>query len=160
MDHAPLTPMDLATLLGRIEHEWESRQRIFDLPTARFWKPDPEIDLSFEFLGRAVPGRQPGQQFVTLLVRVFHRTPRMDDAIRVHMVSVDELTKRLDRCGRNSIRAVGLQPGNQTARWRRGVDVVVGVSVVLVVSRITAAVDIVVWLVLLLQNIETTTTRV
>ena len=52
MDHAPLTPMDLGTLLGRIEHEWESRQRVFDLPTARFWRPDPEVDLSFEFLGR------------------------------------------------------------------------------------------------------------
>ncbi len=48
----PLTPMSLATLLRRIEHEWDSRGRIFDLPTARFWKPDPDVDLSFEFLGR------------------------------------------------------------------------------------------------------------
>ena len=39
-------------LLGRIGHEWETRKRIFDLPTARFWKPDDDIDLSFEFLGR------------------------------------------------------------------------------------------------------------
>jgi len=48
----PLTPMSLSTLLGRIGHEWETRKRIFDLPTARFWKPDDNIDLSFEFLGR------------------------------------------------------------------------------------------------------------
>jgi len=48
----PLTPMSLPMLLARIEHEWTTRQRIFDLPTARFWKPDPDIDLSFEFLGR------------------------------------------------------------------------------------------------------------
>ena len=48
----PLTPMSLATLLGRIDHEWTSRNKIFDLPTARFWKPDPDIDLGFEFLGR------------------------------------------------------------------------------------------------------------
>jgi putative selenate reductase len=48
----PLTPMSLPMLLQRIAHEWESRKRIFDLPTARFWKPDPDIDLSFEFLGR------------------------------------------------------------------------------------------------------------
>lgn len=48
----PLTPMSLATLLGRIDHEWRSRKKIFDLPTARFWKPDPEIDLGFDFLGR------------------------------------------------------------------------------------------------------------
>lgn len=48
----PLTPMTLAQLLRRIQHEWTSRQRIFDLPSARIWQPDPEIDLSFEFLGR------------------------------------------------------------------------------------------------------------
>ncbi len=48
----PLTPMSLETLLGRIAHEWETRQKIFDLPSARIWKPDPEIDLGFEFLGR------------------------------------------------------------------------------------------------------------
>lgn len=44
-------------LLHRIEHEWNTRKRIFDLPTARFWKPDTlpgggGVDLSFEFLGR------------------------------------------------------------------------------------------------------------
>ncbi|MFT4657554.1 MAG: putative selenate reductase [Candidatus Aldehydirespiratoraceae bacterium] len=44
--------MSLPMLLERIAYEWESRKRIFDLPTARFWKPDPEVDLSFEFLGR------------------------------------------------------------------------------------------------------------
>ncbi|GJM37603.1 MAG: hypothetical protein DHS20C19_09700 [Acidimicrobiales bacterium] len=48
----PLTPMSLAALLGRIEHEWASRKKIFDLPNARIWRPDPDIDLSFEFLGR------------------------------------------------------------------------------------------------------------
>ena len=48
----PLTPMSLSTLLGRIEHEWATRKKIFDLPNARIWKPDDVIDLSFEFLGR------------------------------------------------------------------------------------------------------------
>ncbi|MGA9276791.1 4Fe-4S dicluster domain-containing protein, partial [Ilumatobacter sp.] len=53
----PLTPMSLPMLLARIEHEWVTRKRIFDLPTARFWKPDTlpgggGVDLSFEFLGR------------------------------------------------------------------------------------------------------------
>ena len=38
--------------MGRIAHEWETRSRIFDLPTARFWSPDPAVDLSFMFLGR------------------------------------------------------------------------------------------------------------
>ena len=48
----PLTPMSLGDLLGRIAHEWSTRKRIFDLPTARFWKPNEDVDLSFEFLGR------------------------------------------------------------------------------------------------------------
>ena len=48
----PLTPMSLPMLLDRIAHEWQTRKRIFDLPTARFWKRDPGVDLSFEFLGR------------------------------------------------------------------------------------------------------------
>jgi putative selenate reductase len=49
---APLTPMSLGTLLGRIEHEWATRKKILDLPNARIWKPDPAVDLGFEFLGR------------------------------------------------------------------------------------------------------------
>ena len=48
----PLTPMTLGQLLRRVDHEWSTRNKIFDLPTARFWKPDPEIDLGFDFLGR------------------------------------------------------------------------------------------------------------
>ncbi len=48
----PLTPMSLATLLARIDHEWTTRKKIFDLPNARIWKPDNEIDLGFDFLGR------------------------------------------------------------------------------------------------------------
>lgn len=48
----PLTPMSMAALLARVEHEWASRKKIFDLPNARIWRPDPDIDLSFEFLGR------------------------------------------------------------------------------------------------------------
>jgi putative selenate reductase len=49
---APLTPMSLEVLCNRIAHEWGSRKKIFDLPTARYWKPHPEIDLGFDFLGR------------------------------------------------------------------------------------------------------------
>jgi len=51
-DSAPLTPMSLGQLLGRIDHEFEIRNRIFDLPTGRFWSPDPDIDLGFSFVGR------------------------------------------------------------------------------------------------------------
>lgn len=44
--------MSLGELLGRIDHEWTTRQRVFDLPSARIWRPAEDVDLSFEFLGR------------------------------------------------------------------------------------------------------------
>lgn len=49
---APLTPFPLDLLLGRVAHEWETRNRVFDLPAARFWSPDPTIDLAMDFMGR------------------------------------------------------------------------------------------------------------
>jgi putative selenate reductase len=51
-DAPPLTPYPLDLLLDRIAHEWETRRRIFDLPTARFWKPSGEVDLMMDFMGR------------------------------------------------------------------------------------------------------------
>ncbi|MDJ0497141.1 MAG: hypothetical protein QNJ89_04875 [Acidimicrobiia bacterium] len=50
---APLTPFPLDLLLGRVAHEWETRGRIFDLPSARFWARDPAVDLTMDFMGRA-----------------------------------------------------------------------------------------------------------
>ncbi len=47
-----LTPFSLEMLLGRVAHEWESRRRIFDLPTARFFDASDGPDLSIDFLGR------------------------------------------------------------------------------------------------------------
>ncbi len=48
-----LVPYPLELLLGRIAREWESRHRIFDLPTARFFSVDgAPVDLSVDFLGR------------------------------------------------------------------------------------------------------------
>lgn len=52
MTAPPLTPMPLDVLLGRIAHEWETRQRIFDLPTARFFDVSSGPDLAVDFLGR------------------------------------------------------------------------------------------------------------
>ncbi len=51
-DHVPLTPFGLADLLARIEHEWTTRNRIFDLPTARFLNISKGPDISIDFLGR------------------------------------------------------------------------------------------------------------
>ncbi|MCP3973595.1 MAG: hypothetical protein GY720_03790, partial [bacterium] len=44
--------MGLDILLGRVAHEFATRQRIFDLPTARFWKASDAVDLSMDFMGR------------------------------------------------------------------------------------------------------------
>ncbi len=69
----PLTPYPLRVLLGRIAREWETRRRIFDLPTGRFYGHDPAHDLSFEMGGRrpsnpigpaAGPHTQLAQNFV------------------------------------------------------------------------------------------------
>jgi len=48
----PLTPFPLGVLLGRIAHEWSTRQRIFDLPASRFFDASTAPDLSVRFLGR------------------------------------------------------------------------------------------------------------
>jgi putative selenate reductase len=50
--HPPLTPFPLDVLLGRIAHEWDTRKRIFDLPTARFFDVSEGPDLGMDFLGR------------------------------------------------------------------------------------------------------------
>ena len=47
-----LTPFPLDVLLGRVAHEWETRNRIFDLVPARFWSPSSDVDLSMDFMGR------------------------------------------------------------------------------------------------------------
>lgn len=51
-EHPPLTPFPLDVLLGRISHEWDTRKRIFDLPTARFFDVSEGPDLTMDFLGR------------------------------------------------------------------------------------------------------------
>jgi putative selenate reductase len=48
----PLTPHPLDVLLGRVAHEWSSRKRIFDLPTARIFDASEGPDLTIDFLGR------------------------------------------------------------------------------------------------------------
>ncbi|MFH1841968.1 MAG: glutamate synthase, partial [bacterium] len=49
-----LTPWPLSLLLSRIETEWEQRRRIFDLPVNRFFKADPDCDLSLTVAGATV----------------------------------------------------------------------------------------------------------
>ena len=46
--------MGLGALLARVAHEFETRNRILDLPTGRIWSPDQAVDLGTEFLGRLI----------------------------------------------------------------------------------------------------------
>ena len=50
--HEPLTPLGMADLLGRIDHEWRTRRRIYDLPIARFFNVSEGPDISIDFMGR------------------------------------------------------------------------------------------------------------
>jgi putative selenate reductase len=49
-----LTPWPLQVLLGRVAREWETRHRIFDLPSGKFHHVDPTTDLGIAVMGQAV----------------------------------------------------------------------------------------------------------
>ena len=91
---APLTPMSLGALLHRIDHEWSTRNRIFDLPTARIWSPEPDVDLGFEFLGRPCatpigPAAGPHSQMAQNLVLTWLGGSRLFELKTVQ--TIDEL---------------------------------------------------------------------
>jgi hypothetical protein len=48
-----LTPWPLQVLLGRVAREWETRHRIFDLPSGKFHHVDPTADLGPRWPGVA-----------------------------------------------------------------------------------------------------------
>ena len=90
----PLTPFPLDVLMKRVDHEFRSRKRIFDLPLARLWKPDPDVDLSFEFLGRAAatpigPAAGPHSQLTQNIVLAWLGGARMFELKTVQIL--DEL---------------------------------------------------------------------
>lgn len=98
----PFTPLPLSVLLGRIALEWESRHRIFDLPTGRFYQSDPAHDLSVEMGGRtaatplgpaAGPHTQLAQNFVMAWLagaRVFEcKTVQVLDELDVDRPCID-----------------------------------------------------------------------
>ena len=49
---AELSPIPFPDLVRRMRREVEVSRAIFDLPTAKWWMPDPELDLSATHFGR------------------------------------------------------------------------------------------------------------
>lgn len=102
MRRPPFTPLPLRMLLGRIAYEWETRHRIFDLPTGRFYQSDPAHDLSVEMGGRlaatpvgpaAGPHTQLAQNFVLAWLagaRVFEcKTVQVLDRLDIDRPCID-----------------------------------------------------------------------
>jgi putative selenate reductase len=95
---APLTPMSLGALLRRIDHEWTTRNRIFDLPTARIWSPEPDVDLGFEFLGRPCatpvgPAAGPHSQMAQNLVLAWLGGSRLFELKTVQVIDDLEIAR-------------------------------------------------------------------
>ncbi len=94
MNAPPLTPFPMDVLMGRIAHEWETRKRIYDLPIARFWSPEPDVDLTMSFLGRPAatplgPAAGPHSQMAQNIVLAWLGGARMFELKTVQVL--DEL---------------------------------------------------------------------
>lgn len=105
MNQPPLTPMPLDALLGRVAHEWATRQRIFDLPTARFFDVSAGPDLSADFMGRPAatpigPAAGPHSQLAENIVlawlggaRIFElKTVQIMDELEINRPCIDMQT--------------------------------------------------------------------
>jgi putative selenate reductase len=101
----PLTPLSLEALLGRVAHEWASRRRIFDLPTARFFDVSSGPDLAADFMGRRAatpigPAAGPHSQLAGNIVlawlggaRVFElKTVQIMDELEINRPCIDMQT--------------------------------------------------------------------
>ncbi len=97
-----LTPWPLRTLLGRIALEWDTRHRILDLPSGKFFRPEAGIDLGSAVGGRAVatplgPAAGPHTQMAQNLVlgwlagaRVFElKTVQVRDDLEIPRPCID-----------------------------------------------------------------------
>ncbi len=104
-ENPPLTPMSLETLLGRVAHEWATRRRIFDLPTARFFDVSSGPDLGADFMGRRAatpigPAAGPHSQLAQNIVlawlgggRVFElKTVQVMDELQINRPCIDMQT--------------------------------------------------------------------
>jgi putative selenate reductase len=90
--------MPLRVLAGRIAHEWSTRSKIFDLPNARIWRPDADIDLGIEFLGRPCstpigPAAGPHSQMAQNLVLAWLGGSRLFELKTVQVIDDLEIAR-------------------------------------------------------------------
>ena len=93
-----LTPYPLRVLLGRIAADWESRHRIYDMPSGRFFSGDQAHDLSVDFgVSRAAtpigPAAGPHTQLAQNIVLGWLAGARVFELKTVQVL--DELEKEL-----------------------------------------------------------------
>lgn len=99
---AALTPWPLRTLLGRIALEWDTRHRILDLPSGKFYRSDTAVDLGGSVGGRPVatplgPAAGPHTQMAQNIVlgwlagaRVFElKTVQLRDDLEIPRPCID-----------------------------------------------------------------------
>ena len=98
MNAPPLTPFPMHLLMGRVAHEWDTRNRIFDLPIARFWSPEPDVDLSMDFLGRPAatplgPAAGPHSQMAQNIILAWLGGARMFELKTVQILDELEINR-------------------------------------------------------------------
>lgn len=100
-----LHPQPFEVLLLRAVEEFERKGSIFDLPRAKFWQPNPDLDLSCTFRGEAAgtpagPAAGPQSQLIQNIVlsylsggRVIElKTVQVDDRLEIPRPCIDART--------------------------------------------------------------------
>lgn len=92
---APMKPYAFTTMLARIGHEWRTKDAVFDLPPARWWRAAADVDLNSTFLGRPIgtpvgPAAGPHTQMAQNLVIGWLAGARLFELKTVQVA--DELT--------------------------------------------------------------------
>jgi putative selenate reductase len=95
---AELVPIPFDRLLKRIHREYQRNNSVFDLPAAKFYRPDPALDLSVKFCGNRAanpvgPAAGPHTQLTQNIVLSWLAGSRMLELKTVQIKDRLELTR-------------------------------------------------------------------